>query len=56
MILTEQIELSELIKNSKGNYPDRIKFCIDRVQKTVAIDEAYHTDMETELYNNGSKD
>ncbi|MBR1478442.1 MAG: hypothetical protein IJ608_10840 [Lachnospiraceae bacterium] len=54
MILTEPIELEKLKEISKGFYPDRIKFCIDRIQKKVAIDEEMHIDMEWELIDAGA--
>lgn len=56
MILTEKILLEDLIKNSNGYYPDRIKFCIDKSKSIVSIDEEYHIDMENELYTNGSNE
>ena len=54
MILTEPIELEKLKEISKGFYPDRIKFCIDRIQKKVAIDEEMQIDMEWELIDAGA--
>ncbi|MBQ8007393.1 MAG: hypothetical protein IJ526_09455 [Lachnospiraceae bacterium] len=54
MIPKDKIALQDLWENGNKFYPDRIKFCIDRKQKTISIDEEMHIDMENELYDNGS--
>lgn len=56
MILTEKVLLDDLIANSNNYFPDRIKFCIDKKEKIISIDEQYHVDMEGELINNGSRE
>ncbi len=54
MIINDTVELESLKKNGNRCYPERIKFCIDRKRKVVAIDEEMHIDMEHELYDDGS--
>lgn len=56
MILKDKLSIQELINNSNNYFDDRIKFCVDRKKRTVAVDEEMHIDMEIELYDNGSDD
>ena len=54
MILHEKLSLDDIFENGNNNYPDRVKFCIDRKRKVVSIDEEMHIDMEYELIDDGS--
>ena len=54
MVLDEPIMLEDLKSISKNWYPDRIKFCVDRKRKRVAVDGEVHIDMEYELIDDGS--
>lgn len=54
MVLKEYISIDKLINEGNQEYPDRIKFCIDKKRRVVAIDEAMHIDMENELFDDGS--
>lgn len=54
MILQNKISLDNIYKNGNKNYPDRVKFCIDKKRKVVSIDEEMHIDMEYELIDDGS--
>ena len=54
MVLKEKASLKDLIENGNRNYSDRIKFCIDRKRRVVAIDSSFHIEMEYELYDDGS--
>ena len=54
MVLKEKASLKDLIENGNKNYSDRIKFCIDRKRRVVAIDSSFHIEMEYELYDDGS--
>lgn len=55
MVLHEQVSIADLIQHGQQNYPERIKFCIDKKRKVVAIDSPMHIDMEYELIDDGSE-
>ncbi len=55
MIIKTITELDEIKENGNHYYPDRIKFCLDRKRKVVAVDEEMHIDMEHELFDDGSE-
>ncbi|MGN0326223.1 MAG: DUF5674 family protein [Lachnospiraceae bacterium] len=54
MVLKEITTVDTLISQGNQEFPDIIKFCIDRKRKVVAIDESMHIDMEYELIDDGS--
>ena len=54
MILSETVELDELIRNGNKFFPDMIKFCIDKKRRKICIDDEMHIDMENMLYDDGS--
>ena len=54
MVLKERTTLEQLIHDGNRYYPDRVKFCIDRKRRTVAIDCSFYIEMEYELYDDGS--
>ena len=54
MVLKEQTSLKDIIENGNRFYQDRVKFCVDRKKKTVAIDSSFHIEMEYELIDDGS--
>ncbi len=55
MVLKDRITLNELVEKYNHWYPDRVKFCIDRKRKIIAIDREMHIEMEHELYDDGSE-
>ncbi len=54
MIIKQRVSLEEILKNGNQDYHDRVKFCIDRSRRVVAIDRSFHIEMEYELYDDGS--
>lgn len=54
MILSDKVDLENLIDSGNRFFPDMIKFCIDIKRKKVCIDEEMHIDMEHMLYDDGS--
>lgn len=54
MILKEIISVDDLFKLEPQYYPDMIKFCLDSERRVVAVGREMHTDMEYELYDDGS--
>ncbi|MCR5651961.1 MAG: DUF5674 family protein [Lachnospiraceae bacterium] len=55
MIIKECTSLKDIIEKGNKYYNDRIKFCIDRKRRVVAIDSSFHIEMEYELYDDGSE-
>ncbi len=54
MVLKKRTALEEIYNNGEKHYQDRIKFCIDKKRRTVAVDRSFHIEMEYELYDDGS--
>ena len=54
MVLKERTSLKDILDNGNKFYTDRVKFCVDRARKTVAVDSSFHIEMEYELYDDGS--
>ena len=54
MILTEITSIDDLFKIEPQFFPDKVKFCLDIRRKVVAVNLEMHTDLEYELYDNGS--
>ncbi len=54
MVLKEKISLKEMIEHGNKFYHDRVKFCVDRKRRVVAVDSSFHIEMEYELYDDGS--
>ncbi|MBR5360114.1 MAG: hypothetical protein IK123_04415 [Lachnospiraceae bacterium] len=54
MVLKKRTSLKEIFENGNKYYHDRLKFCVDRKRRTVAIDSSFHIEMEYELYDDGS--
>jgi hypothetical protein len=54
MVLKEKVSLKSIIENGNKHYQDRVKFCVDRERRVVAIDSSFHIEMEYELYDDGS--
>ncbi|MCR4990274.1 MAG: hypothetical protein K6A38_05350 [Lachnospiraceae bacterium] len=54
MVLQERTSLKSIIDKGNGFYQDRVKFCVDRNRKTVAVDSSFHIEMEYELMDDGS--
>ncbi|MBO6299871.1 MAG: hypothetical protein J6N53_13620 [Lachnospiraceae bacterium] len=54
MVLQKQTTLKEIFEKGNHFYPDRVKFCVDRKRKKVAIDNSFHIEMEYELMDDGS--
>ncbi len=54
MVLKERTSLKSIIEKGNKYYQDRVKFCVDRRRRTVAIDSSLHIEMEYELYDDGS--
>ena len=54
MVLKEIITVDELFRTEPQFFPDKVKFCLDRETGVVAVCREMHTDLEIELYDNGS--
>ena len=54
MILRNIITVEELFKMEPQFFPDKVKFCLDLKRKVVSVLLEMHTDMEYELYDDGS--
>ena len=54
MVLKNVITTEELFKMEPQFFPDKVKFCLDMKRKTVAVNCEMHTDMEYELFDDGS--
>ncbi len=54
MVLKERTSLRNIVDNGEKHYQNRIKFCVDRARRVVAIDSSFHIEMEYELYDDGS--
>ncbi len=55
MILRDIISVEELFSSEPQYFPDKVKFCLDVKRKVVAVLGEMHTDMEYELYDDGSE-
>lgn len=56
MIINEIVTIEEVKRKFTSYFPERVKFCIDRKRKKIALGEEMHHDMEYELYDDGSDD
>ncbi len=56
MIIKEPISLNDIWTDHNHYYDDMVKFCLDRKRRVVAIDADMHSDLENELYDDGSDD
>ena len=54
MVLKERTSLRSILDDGNKFYQDRVKFCVDRKKKTVAVDSSFHIEMEYELMDDGS--
>ncbi len=55
MVLKEIISVEELFQMEPQCFPDKVKFCLDLKRRVVSVLEEMHTDMEYELYDDGSE-
>ena len=54
MILREKTDIRKVFEEGEKNFPNYIKFCVDRKRKVVSVDREMHIEMEYELYDDGS--
>ena len=55
MVLKEKIPFDTMVMDLNHWFPDRIKFCLDRKRRVIALDREMHIEMEHELYDDGSE-
>ena len=56
MLLRDIVSVNDLFTMQPQYFPDKVKFCLDIERRVVAVGEEMHTDMEYELYDDGSDD
>ena len=56
MILQKKTELSELQNTEPCYFEDMVKIVIDRKRRLVAAQAEMHSDLQIELYDDGSED
>ena len=54
MILKNIISIQELFQLEPQYFPDKVKFCMDIKRGVVAVGSEMHSDMEYELFDDGS--
>ncbi|MBO6208321.1 MAG: hypothetical protein J6O73_15510 [Lachnospiraceae bacterium] len=54
MVLKEKTTFDTIATDMNHWFPDRIKFCLDRKRRVMALDREMHIEMEHELYDDGS--